>query len=221
MEKLLNCPFCGGDAEIGRVGATTDMWCVKCNKCWAKSIYHNEYSKDECIKAWNTRDSIKSLDEGRKMEMFLDTLIFWDAGKKELVCPSTEKLAKAICQRFGTALKVDGGKSHSDVLSENYISEENARNQPKPIDSGMVEEFRKEFNKVAMIYSGAIRDYPKLVPAIRKELLAFLRKYTVAPIEFPEELIWDGRDCPESIHHKKSFNECLALCKAADEARRE
>jgi Lar family restriction alleviation protein len=56
MEKLLPCPFCGGEAEIdfdfSGYNESTRYYGV-CNSCYAKS--HKKLTKEEAIKAWNKR----------------------------------------------------------------------------------------------------------------------------------------------------------------------
>lgn len=61
MDDIRECPFCGGKAEFQSVGASQGSYCIKCLKCWAKSIFlRGEGSKDELIKAWNTRHEDKN-----------------------------------------------------------------------------------------------------------------------------------------------------------------
>ena len=58
MTELLQCPFCGGEAEIhpsddwdvNLTGATYFAWC---DKCETRGDYYN--TEAEAIKAWNTR----------------------------------------------------------------------------------------------------------------------------------------------------------------------
>ena len=53
--KLKPCPFCGGKGIWQEVGAQPHIFCIRCEKCWAKSIYVQEWSKQDAIEAWNTR----------------------------------------------------------------------------------------------------------------------------------------------------------------------
>ncbi len=51
-QKLLPCPFCGGEAEAIQVYATE--WYVECTKCPCTMI-GGYYTEEEAIEAWNTR----------------------------------------------------------------------------------------------------------------------------------------------------------------------
>ena len=56
-EKLKKCPFCGGKAKWEEIGAQPDIFCVKCQKCWAKSIFVYHDQKTLAIEAWNMRSN--------------------------------------------------------------------------------------------------------------------------------------------------------------------
>lgn len=66
-EKLLPCPFCGGEAEIslylGNYG-------VACTECMGAIFPARGMTKGEAIKAWNTRKPmeriLERLEEGAK-----------------------------------------------------------------------------------------------------------------------------------------------------------
>jgi len=49
--KLLNCPFCGGEAEIYR--HTRKTWRIDCGGCFVGTFGFE--SKDMARDAWNTR----------------------------------------------------------------------------------------------------------------------------------------------------------------------
>jgi len=55
LMNLLSCPFCGGEAKIEEIGAVPGRFCVRCQSCWAKSVFLDEYEKTKLIKAWNQR----------------------------------------------------------------------------------------------------------------------------------------------------------------------
>lgn len=54
MTKLKRCPFCGGEAKLYEPIEGFHMWVVACNKCACGTNYDND-TKEEAIKAWNTR----------------------------------------------------------------------------------------------------------------------------------------------------------------------
>ena len=54
-ETIKSCPFCGGEAELQHVGAQASRYCVKCTKCWAKSIYVGYEEQKTAIEKWNKR----------------------------------------------------------------------------------------------------------------------------------------------------------------------
>ena len=55
MDKLKACPFCGGNAELQEIGAQQGRYCVKCQGCWAKSIFVEEHRKETAVESWNKR----------------------------------------------------------------------------------------------------------------------------------------------------------------------
>lgn len=58
MSELKPCPFCGSDhIEFVLVStiSTGNMFAVKCQFCWAKSVYVYKHNKQEAIEAWNIR----------------------------------------------------------------------------------------------------------------------------------------------------------------------
>ena len=57
QNKLLPCPFCGGEAEWGH----KDKNWIRCKKCSCESLYYE--NKDDAIKFWNTRKPIERIVE--------------------------------------------------------------------------------------------------------------------------------------------------------------
>lgn len=54
-EELLNCPFCGGEAQVVvDIEFVDKPYMVECKKCDALSGHR--YNKENAIKAWNKRD---------------------------------------------------------------------------------------------------------------------------------------------------------------------
>ncbi len=58
MEKLLGCPFCGGDAQVDREGAARQSAIVGCTECHCQ-LESNEIGSGN---AWNTRALANSGD---------------------------------------------------------------------------------------------------------------------------------------------------------------
>ena len=61
MEELKPCPFCGGNAKLTQW--TKTIYSISCIKCDA---HFYTYTKEEAIKAWNTRHerTVKLKDNG-------------------------------------------------------------------------------------------------------------------------------------------------------------
>ena len=57
MDKLRECPFCGGEAMIIETGTGIDMaGYVQCKKCLACSFFFlGEGYQEQAVKSWNTR----------------------------------------------------------------------------------------------------------------------------------------------------------------------
>ena len=51
-EKLRNCPFCGGEAELEINGL---YWDVNCKRCLANVGAYKCYNKKQAVEAWNKR----------------------------------------------------------------------------------------------------------------------------------------------------------------------
>ena len=71
--KLLNCPFCGGEAEIcdGCIEEflkTEHMKYVQCNYCKASTKLY--FTEKEAIKSWNTRKPMERIIERLEEESF-------------------------------------------------------------------------------------------------------------------------------------------------------
>lgn len=52
MDKLLPCPFCGGEATMDSSGKKYQVWCKRCSCIHMGEFYNTEA---EAIAAWNQR----------------------------------------------------------------------------------------------------------------------------------------------------------------------
>lgn len=60
--KLLNCPFCGGEAEAKKeIGGS--CWKVKCKQCSCEVGRYWFHNKNHAIIAWNTRTPMANIVE--------------------------------------------------------------------------------------------------------------------------------------------------------------
>ena len=63
--ELLPCPFCGGEAKLQPSDGGHFVFCISCNSEGTFVKEHNcDYrggSKDEAIKAWNTRPTLSAI----------------------------------------------------------------------------------------------------------------------------------------------------------------
>ncbi len=105
-DKLLPCPFCGGDAKV-RVGF--DVWCewstvtVECSKCECRvGPIHPEDKEEaeELCKQWNTRrvtGLVRWLDaEGAKAEAAKETSVVHWMEKEIATLAKCRKMVKKI-----------------------------------------------------------------------------------------------------------------------------
>lgn len=63
--KLLNCPFCGGEAELLKGLCELDNY-VMCLECRCKTKLYN--TKESAIKKWNTRKPMERILKRLKEE---------------------------------------------------------------------------------------------------------------------------------------------------------
>ena len=53
MDKLKQCPFCGGEAELLIVPDKQTRWIVRCRKCFTNNgVFVSNY---DAVEAWNRR----------------------------------------------------------------------------------------------------------------------------------------------------------------------
>ena len=68
QNKLLPCPFCGGEAEMTwqRHGFDTMLYWIFCRECGCKQC--SSIHKEAVINAWNTRKPMERIVEGLEEE---------------------------------------------------------------------------------------------------------------------------------------------------------
>ena len=72
-DRLLSCPFCGGEAEILEHDNGWAIWhCIMCKNCKASQEWRKGYTKEEAIKAWNTRKPMERIMERLKEEPYIN-----------------------------------------------------------------------------------------------------------------------------------------------------
>ena len=66
QNKLLPCPFCGGEAKLIKhfiVALDTEYRQVFCTSCCAKRPVEKFFTEEEAIKHWNTRKPMERIVE--------------------------------------------------------------------------------------------------------------------------------------------------------------
>ena len=102
MSGLKRCPFCGGEAKLMDNG----HW-VWCQHCLVESTYYD--TKEEAIKAWNTRKPMDRIverleKEGQKMSEAKSMIKYGKAS------PSSHRYYKAISVKKAIEIvKEEGG----------------------------------------------------------------------------------------------------------------
>lgn len=62
--KLLNCPFCGGEAKVAHYSNGWDEWWrIICKGCNISQTGSYKTTEEEAIKAWNTRKPMERILE--------------------------------------------------------------------------------------------------------------------------------------------------------------
>ena len=75
MSKLLKCPFCGGEAEVGYTNQHDKLFVVGCNTpmCYGNINHFTMVfvSKESAINTWNTRTPMANIVEKLEEASFL------------------------------------------------------------------------------------------------------------------------------------------------------
>ena len=74
--KLLRCPFCGGEARVTCNTDDTRYYVVSCQSCALKAQWYHD-NKEEAIEHWNTRTT----EESGILKQI--TSVEWQLGKLE------------------------------------------------------------------------------------------------------------------------------------------
>ena len=73
--KLLPCPFCGGEAKLIENNHYTDIHSVICKNCYIESDRY--CTQEKAIRAWNTRKPMECIMEQLE-ECMSDAKNLWD-----------------------------------------------------------------------------------------------------------------------------------------------
>ena len=97
-EKLLPCPFCGGEATLRESKSEHDptgyQVVCNCGACVTTWIFQ----RDEAIKAWNTRSQVKTLDEEEIKKIILSKFAVHHKEGGATALYVSEESTKAISQ---------------------------------------------------------------------------------------------------------------------------
>lgn len=95
-KELLNCPFCGGEAELNLIGDFRFIHCFKvtCKECGCTQDI--SISDEEVVEAWNTRIPMQNIVE--RLEEELATCQHYDRNGKCIYEETARKdgISKAI-----------------------------------------------------------------------------------------------------------------------------
>jgi|GEM_PF-3520010 len=99
--KLKPCPFCGKKARLGSLGGDKSNWLIWCKCGHAVSETGCGYgdTKEEIIKAWNTRaeDKVKAkmLEALREIDKQLSKLIYPNSLENEILKNANQAIKHA------------------------------------------------------------------------------------------------------------------------------
>ena len=102
-DKLLPCPFCGGEAEFCKGDWIGKEYWVKCTKCICKTSLSNNYN--EPIKAWNTRKPMERIVE--QLEKEIDPYYFLEPSWETREVRTNKH--KGFCDGICKAIKIVKG----------------------------------------------------------------------------------------------------------------
>ena len=114
MSELKRCPFCGGEAEMGRKRSCFDHWeqgdfipRCKDTKCLGR-LYRTYKTEEEAITAWNTRKPMERILE--RLEECKETHDRRLLSKKETASFKIKELQFSGCyQNAIEIVKEEGG----------------------------------------------------------------------------------------------------------------
>ena len=101
-EKFEDCPFCGHDAEIKRMGTNRVSMIISCTECGCSLESGETFLGKNC--AWNTRaprQELRPLDHTEIIQQLARVYTNPKHEKKEIDYELIGDMADSICARFG------------------------------------------------------------------------------------------------------------------------
>ena len=103
-DRLLSCPFCGGEAGIDsdKIGKGKSLYYAYCkNDCITQYGYYS--SKESAIKAWNTRKPMESILErlNDKLMTAVDCANIYDNPTYDVIIECCEEAIEIVKEEGG------------------------------------------------------------------------------------------------------------------------
>ena len=117
MEQLKKCPFCGGEVYLTQedfYGRSDNDWMVSCDNCSLLFGFTSQFlTKEEAIKAWNTRKPMERIVE--RLEACHDT-----------ACEAKEQINDFYMERRICKEEYCKGRIHAYQRAIEIVKEEGA-----------------------------------------------------------------------------------------------
>ena len=104
QNKLLPCPFCGGEAEIDIILGVDERWLVRCPRCFCKTTTFA--NKKSALITWNTRKPMERIVEQLEEEAY-ETEV-WDERY-------TDKYYKGVSDGCKVAIEIVKGGVENEI----------------------------------------------------------------------------------------------------------